>query len=245
MENNGVISVISSLNHPTKATEHHISAPLPEMSQSDLPHPCERDPTLPDCDVTPLPLLHQYNICITPPSLRNNTDDIMTSITDPDLSQVTPCHPPLSGNSCRQASLQGRVKKRPQPDPTRHLSHTQSHTHLGYLQQQRDRKGRWLPSGKTHVMRGKAGRRRLYTRSQYPRGNRKPPYRYRGLIAMALWIAPQTSLSLRAIVESIARMFPFFSGEYRGWERSIRNCLLHTECFSKACNKLLSLLLFK
>ncbi|XP_061438054.1 forkhead box protein C1-like [Lethenteron reissneri] len=61
----------------------------------------------------------------------------------------------------------------------------------------------------------------------------KPPYSYVALICLAITRSTELQLTLRQIFSLIGSMFPFFTGEYKGWRDSVRHNLSANKCFSK------------
>jgi hypothetical protein len=61
----------------------------------------------------------------------------------------------------------------------------------------------------------------------------KPPYSYRGMIAVAIQISPKQELTLQGIHAALMELFPFFRGSYTGWRDSVRHNLSHSSCFVK------------
>ncbi|KAM3928131.1 forkhead box protein H1-like [Leptodactylus fuscus] len=61
----------------------------------------------------------------------------------------------------------------------------------------------------------------------------KPPYTYLAMIALVIQNSPDKMLKLSQILQSIKKLFPFFSGDYVGWKDSIRHNLSSNNCFRK------------
>ncbi|XP_037549853.1 LOW QUALITY PROTEIN: forkhead box protein H1 [Nematolebias whitei] len=75
--------------------------------------------------------------------------------------------------------------------------------------------------------RSSGGRIKSYKR--YP----KPPYSYLAMIAMVIQRSPEKKLTLSEILKEISTLFPFFTGNYKGWRDSVRHNLSSYDCFVK------------
>ncbi|XP_033848771.2 forkhead box protein H1-like isoform X3 [Acipenser ruthenus] len=73
----------------------------------------------------------------------------------------------------------------------------------------------------------KNGKKKNYQR--YP----KPPYSYLAMIAMVIQNSQEKKLTLSQILKEISTLFPFFTGNYKGWRDSVRHNLSSYDCFVK------------